>query len=126
MNRGFTLIELLIVIAILGILSAIAVPSYMGHIDNTKASVAKDNLRNIYLQQQEYFSDNNIYYSTGAACADSATAINNALFSAQSVLTSGDYNYCILQTTTTDFTAHAQKIDGTADYTIDNNNSVNF
>ena len=61
--RGFTLIELLIVVSIIGILTAVAVPSYQGYISNSRATVAKNNLRSIYLKQQEYFTDNNVYYT---------------------------------------------------------------
>lgn len=126
-HTGFTLIELLISVAIIGIISAVAVPTYMGYIDTSKKKVAQNNLFAIYLQQQEYFSDNNIYYSTGATCSDSASAINTNLFSSESIIPSDDYDYCILQTTTTDFTAHAvNQSDSTEDHTITNAKVKNF
>jgi prepilin-type N-terminal cleavage/methylation domain-containing protein len=125
--RGFTLIELLMVVAIIGILTAVAVPSYQGYISNSRATVAKNNLRSIYLKQQEYYTDNNIYYKTGATCTDSATVINTNLFAGDSVLTNTYYTYCILQTTTSDFTAKAILIGGAATtYTITNANVTNF
>ncbi|MDA0781636.1 MAG: prepilin-type N-terminal cleavage/methylation domain-containing protein [Rickettsiales bacterium] len=127
MQKGFTLIELLITVAILGILSAIAVPQYQGYVSNSRAVAAQNNLRNIYLQQQEYFTDNNIYYSTGAGCADASATINTNLFNGDNVLTNDFYNYCINQTTTTDFTARAQLItDVTTEFTITNTNATNF
>jgi type IV pilus assembly protein PilE len=125
--RGFTLIELLIVVAILGVLSAIAIPTYQGYVENSRATVAKNNLRAIYLKQQEYYTDNNIYYATGATCTDSAALINTNLFAGDAVLTNTDYTYCILQTTTADFTARAIALsDGTTTYTITNANVTNF
>ena len=44
MKKAFTIIELMIVIAILGILAAITLPSIQGHIASAKEATAKDNL----------------------------------------------------------------------------------
>lgn len=45
MKRAFTLVEILIVVAILGILAAITIPTLKGHIIEAKEAAAKDNLR---------------------------------------------------------------------------------
>ena len=47
MDKGFTLIELMIVVAIIGILAAVAIPGFMQYIKNSKTSEAKDNLKGI-------------------------------------------------------------------------------
>lgn len=58
---GFTLTELLIVIAILAILSAIAIPSYIGYIRSAKKTEAKSNLLSLKLLLEQYFSENARY-----------------------------------------------------------------
>ena len=53
-NRGFTLIELMIVVAILGILIAVAVPTYRNYITTAKLSEAKSNLETLRLLQEQH------------------------------------------------------------------------
>jgi len=55
MKRGFSLVEVLIVVAILGILAAIAIPQFQSHSQQAKEAAAKDNLR-ILRQQIEFYA----------------------------------------------------------------------
>ena len=60
-EEGFTLIELLVVIVILGILMAIAVPSYMGFKDRANRSAAQANVRSGLTSVEAYYQDNGTY-----------------------------------------------------------------
>jgi type IV pilus assembly protein PilA len=62
-QRGFTLIELMIVVAIIGILAAIAIPNFLTYQAKSKSSEAKANLKGIFVSEAAYYSDNNIYGS---------------------------------------------------------------
>jgi type IV pilus assembly protein PilA len=60
-QEGFTLIELMIVVAIIGILAAIAIPNFMAYQAKSKQSEAKGNLAGIYTSEVAYFGDTNSF-----------------------------------------------------------------
>jgi type IV pilus assembly protein PilE len=59
--KGFTLIEVMIVVAIVAILAAVAVPSYKNSIQKTRRAEAKEALTRIAAAQERFFFTNNRY-----------------------------------------------------------------
>ena len=60
-RKGFTLIELMIVVAIIGILAAIAIPNFLRFQAKSKQSEARELLSSIYTAEVSYFAEQNTY-----------------------------------------------------------------
>ena len=79
-EEGFTLIELLIVLVIIGILLAIAVPSYLGFKDRANKRAAQSDIRAAVPSIEAYYSDNQKY--TGVTWTFLHSSIDTGLASA--------------------------------------------
>ena len=66
-KKGFTLIELLIVVVIIGILAAIAIPKFANTKEKAYVASMKADLRNLITAQEAYFSDTNANYAASIA-----------------------------------------------------------
>ena len=64
--RGFTLIEMMVTVAIIGILAAIAVPSYQSHLKKGRRADAQAFMMDVANRQQQYLLDARTYATTTA------------------------------------------------------------
>ena len=60
-EKGFTLIELLIVVAIIGILAAIAIPQFSSYRQKAYNSAAQSDLKNFKTSLEAFYADNQMY-----------------------------------------------------------------
>jgi len=60
-NKGFTLIEIMIVVVIIGILAAVAYPSYVSSVIKTNRASGKNMMLQLAQQEERYYTENNTY-----------------------------------------------------------------
>ncbi|MFL5488504.1 MAG: type IV pilin protein [Gemmatimonadaceae bacterium] len=66
-TKGFTLVELLIVVVIIGLLAAIAIPKFANTKDKAYVAEMKSDLRNLATYEEQYAADNGGIYFAGTA-----------------------------------------------------------
>jgi len=92
-EKGFTLIELLVVILIIGILAAIAIPSFLGQRDKANDSKAKADVRTAQTAMETYYTDEQKY--TGADAANVLTGIEPSLTNVTVTIVANDQDYSV-------------------------------
>lgn len=105
-QEGFTLIELMIVIAIIGILAAIAIPNFISYRRRSYNTAANADIKNLYTAAQAYYTDNPAgepvladltaygFRQTTDVTVD-ITAATQSNFAATTAHASGDVTYSI-------------------------------
>ena len=91
-SRGFTLIELMIVVGILAIIAAIAIPSYTGYITTSRQSAAAANAQPLRLAEEDYWLDNGTYVA-GSWIPDGAKTLETGALGWRPDGDDGDFDY---------------------------------
>jgi type IV pilus assembly protein PilA len=81
-KKGFTLIELLIVVVIIGILAAIAIPKFANTKDKAYVAAMKSDLRNLATYEEQYAADYNGAYFSGNGSTQGFTPSQNVTVAA--------------------------------------------
>ena len=66
-DEGFTLIELMVVILIIAILLAIAIPTFLGARQRAQNRAAQSNIRNAFTAEKTFYTDSQVYTNSAAA-----------------------------------------------------------
>jgi type IV pilus assembly protein PilA len=117
-QHGFTVIEFLVVVIIIGILLAIAVPSYLGFRDRAANNAAKANLRAAVPVAEGYYADNGAYTGMDASAL---VAIDSGVSPTLTVASVTTTTYCLTDTVSGKVWSVAGPEPSSTDYHASNN-----
>lgn len=117
-KRGFTLIEMVVVVAIIAILGAIAVPAYQNYLMRSRRADAREMLQRVAAAQERFYTNRNQYtndLTTAAGLNLGTTASEAGYYNIAVVVGAGNQSYTLTATPT-----GVQATDRCANLTVNN------
>lgn len=118
--KGFTLIEMMIVVAIISILAAIAIPNYNNYVRRSKLTEAASTLSDLRVRMEQYYQDNRNYGSTGTTCGTTMPTAPAVKYFTYTCVTSSSAQAYTITAASADVSLGAN---GAYTYTLDQSNT---
>ena len=126
-NLGFTLAELMIVVVIIGILTAIALPAYNDHVISARRADGQASLLDLYARMERFYAENNTYATATVNTAPATDIITDPAGGTAGTMPSPDgfYNLTITAQSLNAFTLQATPVGDQTNDLICANLSIN-
>ena len=123
-RRGFSLIELMVVVTVIGVLAAMAAPSYQRAIVQSRADIAAANLRAIWAAQRVYWMEYHSYTDKLRHQTPPAVGLIDMKLLDPTVFDTNLYSYEVASFSDNAFAATASSADGGVTISIDESGTI--